>query len=195
MNRYNIIQSLIDKYQYNSYLEIGVEGRVCFDAIKCNTKIGVDPAIPTGNGIHCATSDDFFASASCKFNCDIIFVDGLHLKDQALRDIKNSLDVLNPEGVIVVHDCLPRSEMEQIGLVQYGVPWMGDVWKAFAELRMTRNYLSMAVVDTDCGCGIIRFGTQQLYPMTENLDWNFYSQHRNELLNVISVEQFKELYL
>lgn len=202
MNRYDIIQELINKYNYSHYLEIGVEGGETFRRIQCNIKYGVDPAgspVPVNDPnkfFHC-TSDQFFQHRPNYENLklDLVFVDGLHQKEQALRDIENALHYLTPEGTIVVHDCLPRSEAEQVHEVQYGVPWMGDVWKAFAELRMTRTDLSMSVVDTDCGCGIIRFGKQDLFPRIDNLDWTIFQNSRNELLNVISIEQFKGLYL
>jgi predicted O-methyltransferase YrrM len=55
------------------------------------------------------TSDAFFERSMVKF--DVIFIDGLHEEHQVDRDIVNSLQHLNPGGIIVLHDCLPPRRM------------------------------------------------------------------------------------
>ena len=40
---------------------------------------------------------------------DLVFVDGLHIADQVERDIVNSLAALAPGGMVVLHDCNPKS--------------------------------------------------------------------------------------
>ena len=57
MKRNEIIQYLIDKKGYKSYLEIGVGGSNNFNKIKCKHKDGVDP---NGRGNFIMTSDLFF---------------------------------------------------------------------------------------------------------------------------------------
>ncbi|WP_100612251.1 class I SAM-dependent methyltransferase [Confluentibacter lentus] len=67
------------------------------------------------------TSDEFFQklsandilSNSIKFN--VIFIDGLHLAQQADRDIKNAIKYIKNDGFIVVHDCNPPSEWHARG--------------------------------------------------------------------------------
>lgn len=186
MKRYDIIKHLIAQRGYKSYLEIGVLGNETFDSVVLDVKHGVDP---NGCGTHTMTSDDFFAS-HCKQNYDIIFIDGLHLAEQVTRDIENSLTYLNEGGIIVVHDCLPSEEYEQLREGLGGKPWTGDVWKAFAGLRMSRRDLRMSVVDTDCGCGLIEHGSQTLYPPVFVLDWQYFQKNRNALMHVITVEKF-----
>ena len=89
MNRWNIINSLIDEFDYKSYLEIGVRRRGNFNRINCVLKDGVDP---NGQGNYKTTSDKFFALPNVKKKkWDIIFIDGLHIDEQVNRDIKNSL--------------------------------------------------------------------------------------------------------
>lgn len=187
MQRYDIINYFVNKYGFKSYLEIGVRGKDCFDVITAEIKHGVDPA---GNAKYIMTSNDFFAS-HCTMKYDIVFIDGLHLREQVLKDIENSLKYLNDNGIIVVHDCLPEFEWHQLREGIYGKPWTGDVWKAFADLRCTRNDLEMYVVDTDCGCGVIKKGSQVTHKKPV-LDWNwtYFKENRDTLLNVISVEEF-----
>ena len=134
------------------------------------------------------TSDEYFKSISEDINYDIIFIDGLHHDDQVLKDIENSLNHLSENGTIVCHDCLPTTEKMQERNDHSG-EWTGDVWKAIAELRVERIDLDIKVVDTDYGCGIIRKGTNIPYITNENYKtYTYYSNNKNELLNVISTE-------
>ena len=86
-NRHSIIQQIIDRKKYKSYLEIGCDKDVLFNSIKIIKKIGVDPV--SGGNIR-MTSDDFFKNNLDKF--DIIFIDGLHQYKQVKNDIINSLN-------------------------------------------------------------------------------------------------------
>src|SRR3990167_10422572 len=109
MTRNRIIQHLINKHSYKSYLEVGVEYRQTFDKILCRTKVGIEPEYDVG--VLKMTSDEFFAQNKDTF--DIVFIDGLHEKEQVKRDIENSLKVLNQGGSIVMHDCNPTTEAMQ----------------------------------------------------------------------------------
>jgi hypothetical protein len=195
MKRWDIIQGLINKNDYKSYLEIGVSSSQNFDRLRVTVKDSVDP---NGHATFNMTSDEFFAMRYGR-KYDIVFVDGLHLHEQVIRDIENSLDILSENGIIVVHDCMPQERYEQERTPRNGRPWTGDVWKAFAKLRMTRDDLEMCVVATDCGCGIVRPGSQEVYipasPLEEVFTWEYYRRHAPEMLNVIVPAQFKDKYL
>lgn len=91
--RYDLLNFLIAKNRYSSYLEIGIDKGHNFAQINAERKIGVDPA-SVGFAEYLMTSDAFFARNQEKF--DLIFVDGLHLHEQVLRDVKNGLECLNP---------------------------------------------------------------------------------------------------
>jgi len=194
MKRFDIIRHLIESRGYKSYLEIGVLGNETFASLPpLDVKDSVDP---NGQAVYTMTSDEFFAHY-CSRSYDIIFIDGLHLSEQVQRDIENSLTWLNHDGIIVVHDCLPATEEEQLREGVSSKPWTGDVWKTFARLRLMRWGLEMCVVDTDCGCGLIEFGdssSDDRMMLPETLDWKFFEQNRNKLMNVISVEQFLNGY-
>ena len=189
MNRTQIINALIEKYNYKSCLEIGVNNGVNFRGVDCKEKIGVDPA-PTPEGeaytTHKMTSDDYFLTNTRKF--DIIFVDGLHHSDQVYKDIKNSLKHLNKGGVIVCHDMSPVEEIHQ-RVPRETTIWNGDCWKAFVQLR-TESNLEMFVVNTDWGCGVIREGNQTKLQLREELTYENLEINRKKWLNLISVEDF-----
>ena len=82
------------------------------------------------------TSDEFFKKN--RQNFDIIFLDGLHTYEQTIKDIDNGLRFLNTNGVILVHDCLPKKIWNQIVPRLYG-HWNGDVWKAIVHSRTYSN--------------------------------------------------------
>ena len=100
MERKDIINHLIKKYDYKSYLEIGVrDPDATLNHIQVDIKDGVDPA---GNCNYPIPSDDFFEQISINKKYDIIFIDGLHLEYQVTKDIQNSLKHLNEGGTIVM---------------------------------------------------------------------------------------------
>ena len=71
--RWDLIEYLIEKYNYKEYLEIGCDKDQLFSKISLKKKIGVDPY--SGGNIR-KTSDDFFLSNNKTF--DLVFIDGLH---------------------------------------------------------------------------------------------------------------------
>lgn len=209
MNRIEIINALIQKNGYKTYLEIGVntpaQPGYSHESINVATKHGVDPNVDTTFRM---PSDAFFAQN--KNTYDIVFVDGLHVFAQAHRDIENALVILNPGGTIVVHDCNPTKEVTQRPTqptsmwqriwhgIRYGSwsgVWHGDVWKAILKLRMERPDIEIYTINTDEGCGIITKGSQELYVPEAGADpftYGYFDKHRKEILNLISVETFKK---
>lgn len=153
MNRYDIIQRLIDARCFRSFLEIGTYRGDTFSRISCEKKECVDPD-PEAHATYCMTSDEFFAKHNYKY--DIIFIDGLHEREQVWRDIVNSLAHLENNGIVVMHDCLPTTEemQEWHDVSQQGRVWTGDAWKAYLKALYSLPYL-VYVIDTDFGCGII----------------------------------------
>ena len=186
--RYDIINALINKYGYKSYLEIGVKKKANFNRIEIESKICVDP---NTNCDYKMTSDSFFEQEK-EITFDIVFIDGLHIKNQVLRDIDNSLQRLNENGTIVVHDCNPILKEHAMETYDKNAPiWNGTVWEAFVELRMIRDDLTMMVVDIDHGCGVIRRGKQEKYPQ-QKIEFGLLESDRARALNLISTEEFLE---
>jgi hypothetical protein len=189
IKRTAILNTLIEKFHYQSYLEIG-QGRKQdnFDWIQCKTKIGVDPDKTLG-AAYPLTSDEFFALNKNSF--DLIFIDGLHHADQVEKDILNALKVLNNKGTIVVHDCNPKTEEMQI-VPQQQATWTGDGWKTWAKLRATRPDLKMYVIDVDFGCGIIQKQDRTLEAVRANrqMSYSVFAKNRKKLLNLIDVADF-----
>lgn len=199
MKRTDVINHLVNKHNYKSYLEIGTLAGKCFMEIKIDHKISVDPVKRFSLLDYEMTSDDFFNIN--KENFDIIFIDGLHLEEQCTKDIFNSLSILNPNGTIVIHDCLPPKEeyIDPKMAEKVTGPWWGTVFRSIIDLRYKNPELQLHVIDTDCGCGIIKktppFQTKyNKVSIEEAKTFNYYINNKSELMNIISVEQFKQLY-
>lgn len=191
MKRTDIINHLIKKNDYKRYLEIGVRNPdENLNKIIVEHKDGVDPA---GNCNYPIPSDNFFNQLDVDVKYDIIFIDGLHLDYQVEQDITNSLKHLNEGGTIVMHDCSPIKEEHQVEEYVVGKTWNGTTWKAYVKFRMTDENLSMCVVDTDHGVGVITKGKQTLYPKSDILDFKLLDENRKEILNLITPEKFLNL--
>jgi hypothetical protein len=153
-NRIALINLLCSSKLDGSYLEIGCQGNICFDAVPMIDKIGVDPE---SGGTHKLYSDDFFAHNTKTF--DVIFIDGLHVYDQVHRDVVNAVNVLKPGGWIALHDMLPHDAVsEHVPNISKG-PWYGDVWKVAFELAESHG-IDFKVLKIDAGIGLLRLTSQ-----------------------------------
>lgn len=190
--RTDIINYLITQNNYGSYLEIGIDRGDNWKYITCPLKHGIDPDVDCTSRM---TSDEFFAK-HCSQAYDLIFIDGLHESTQVSRDLENSLQWLNPGGVIVMHDCNPRNLGEQLVPRRRGQNiWTGDAWKAFVSARR-RSDLEMYTVDTNNGVGIVRRGSQVPLDINDSdLVYENLVKHRAEWLNLKSVDWFKKAEL
>ena len=186
-SRIEIVKNIIKLKQYKSYLEIGTFKDDLFSNIVCEDKIGVDPV--SGGNVR-KTSDEFFADNTKKF--DLIFIDGLHHYDQVKKDILNSISILESNGIILMHDCMPRDYYYQaVPISQFN--WNGDTWKAFLEIRSNDNYDSYCCY-ADEGIGVIlkRPNKNKLNLNIEkfkNFNFNFYVENYQKFLNLIEYEE------
>jgi len=217
MDRISVNQYLINKYDYNTYLEIGVQRGHSFLPIKCKKKVAVDPMFLISwkdkikwiyrnftnlkNSYFETTSNEFFLNQKSFLKeingLDIAFIDGLHTFKATLQDILNSLEFLNPNGTIVVHDCFPPHEAASIyaenadlarkkgmHLPSWNEEWCGDTWKAIAYLKNKySDSLKINVLNTDYGLGII----QRKNKKNLNLEVD------NKLFELINRYEYKDL--
>ena len=186
-NRIDLIQYIIENKNYKKYLEIGCHNNEVFDKINIE-KIGVDP-ISGGN--YRGFSDDFFKENKTNFDC--IFIDGLHEYGQVKRDIVNSIKILNTNGMIILHDCLPPSiNHQRVPRTRYS--WNGDVWKAIVEAR-TWEHVDTYTVLADQGLGVIKQvkNTDKLDLKNisfKKLKFKFFYENYNKIMRTITYEEF-----
>jgi hypothetical protein len=194
--RTEIINALFDKYKFQSYLEIGVQVPADnFDKIHAVHKESVDPA-PKGDCTYIMTSDDFFRGYAIN-KYDVIFIDGLHTAEQVYVDAINAIEYLNDYGFIVMHDCNPSTEYHTRSYEEFqrtGGPWNGTVFNGFIRLKHKFTDWSCFVVNEDHGCGILTkrqiLENKQFGYNKYNLSWNDFNENRNNLLQLISFEEY-----
>jgi hypothetical protein len=208
LQRYEIINHLIKKFNYQNYLEIGVRDGDCFSKINIVHKDAVDPE-PVREGKQLTnypiSSDEFFdLIEGHDIKYDIIFIDGLHHDYQVYKDICNAINHLTPDGTIICHDMNPLYFVTSMKRGFDGVgQWNGDCWQAWAKLRTENPNISMEVINTDHGVGIIRNGKQKLFNVRDksllnivdgSATWELLETYRKELLNLKTVKEFYNKY-
>ena len=189
--RWDLINYLINKNNYSSYLEIGCDDDVLFKKIKIKNKIGVDPV--SGGTIR-KTSNDFFKNNEKKF--DIVFIDGLHHYKQVKQDILNSINFLNEDGIILLHDCMPDSMSKQ-AVPRYKMVWNGDVWKAITYFRQEK-FLDTFTCEIDQGIGIIKkrenSSILKIDKSISKLKFKDYYYNYKRFLRVIDLQKFLQIF-
>ena len=175
----NFIISCNGKKYNTNYLEIGCQNNLNFNAICLKDKIGVDPDI--GGNLR-MTSDQFFKQNDSKF--DLIFLDGLHTYEQTKKDLLNSLEVINDNGVIVLDDFIPRNWKEHL-TPRVQTNWNGDIWKIAFEL-VESNGIDFRIITIDGGQCVIFKNKKQyfipdLYMQNKDLDFDYLFENFNKL--------------
>ena len=140
---------------------------------------------------------------------DSIFVDPYHSYACSHVDLSGAFALLQPGGVMVVHDCGPTDPEMLCPEYKEGF-WCGLTYAAFIDFTLGRRDLSYYTVDCDYGCGVI-YKQRILIPYPSTDEWaqllfgwdiarhdddtrlQFYLDHRTELLNLISADEFGRL--
>jgi hypothetical protein len=164
-----LVQRIAQLKKARNYLEIGVHNGSTIQLIDCPT-IGVDPAFvfqygPMGKKpvlhLYQQTSDDFFRDHDPRqifgSGVDLAFLDGLHLFEYLLRDFMNTEAASEPDGLILIDDCLPgslemteRDHRPELRKDQARKGWWtGDVWKVISVLREYRPDLRIMPVSVN----------------------------------------------
>lgn len=167
--RYDLINYLIKKFKYKSYLEIGVQYGHTWNTIECLHKTGVEPEFThVDDRIYKLKSDKFFELNTSFF--DLIFVDGDHSFEQSKRDIMHAFLVLNPKGRIVCHDVLPKDQ-------EHTNPYLcGEVYRSIAHV-LTLGIFDINTWVEDHGCGILKRGSTEIDIKINN--YEDYEKHKD----------------
>lgn len=212
LSRTEIINRLLHYTQkeHTVYLEIGVRNPDDnFNHIYAGQRYSVDPGLEfKANPVDFKlTSDAFFAQLksgeilNTNLLFDVIFIDGLHTADQVYKDILNSLNFIQPNGFIVLHDCNPPTEWQARETYAYEISpamntWNGTTWKGFVKALEVAG-ISGCCVDSDWGVGIlsksINFGQPEKIA-NPFYEFAVFDADRKNQLNLISIERFEELF-
>jgi hypothetical protein len=137
------------------YLEIGVRRGTSL-ALAKGRAVGVDPNPIIGvelsrqTQVIKATSDRYFKCDPIKAlrgKPDVVFIDGMHHFEFALRDFMNAEAISPPHGLIVMDDIYPNHPA-QAERTRRTSAWTGDVWKVVEVLQKHRKDLLLFCLDT-----------------------------------------------
>lgn len=143
--------------QPSLYLEIGVDSGASL-ACAPGPAIGVDPRpalqlsqpLPRRARIVAYSSDDFFkskAASTLQPAPELIFIDGMHLFEFALRDFIHCERYAAPWSLIVIDDIYPCHPV-QAQRRRASASWTGDVWKLHSILQDLRPDLTLMALNT-----------------------------------------------
>lgn len=214
MDRQQVIQTLMKEKKLNNYLEIGVFNGHIFFKVKSDFKVAVDPEFrfdtlrkfgksllnPANfrNKYFEKTSDAFFQDDAPSLldnkKFDIALIDGMHEYEYALRDVENTLKYLSPNGVIVMHDCNPKTKLSASSFAdwkqrEFSGTWNGDVWKVILHMQSLRNDVNSFVLDCDHGLGIITWGAPEkkmnfTKEQISSLSYEDFNKNRKDFINL-----------
>lgn len=159
VDKYDALRAIHQRLKPNLYLEIGVQKGKSLALSTCEC-VGVDPEpklkmTKKGFKSHCniyaMTSDDFFADYApdvfAANKPDLVFIDGMHLVEYALRDFINVEKYSKPSTVVVFDDVFP-AHPAQAERERHTRKWAGDVWKMIEILHDYRPELRITFLDT-----------------------------------------------
>ena len=169
MDKASRINALLSRFQRDtSYLEIGVQEGITFDAVDSERKTAVDPCFlfqavsDSTKTYHQVPSDVFFSAISRDEKFDVIFIDGLHTFEQTLRDFVNAASFLADDGYILIDDVKPSSfaaslrdskkaQLLKLAIGEKSGSWMGDVFRLVYFIDSFFQQFRFQLVDSaDC---------------------------------------------
>lgn len=211
MNRPEIFNAILDLTNGTKYLEIGVDDPDnTFNHVKAKKKVGVDP-YNDKTGCHAwnpanketliqgidgefvnKTSDEFFADLDKRTKFDLVFIDGMHTKEQVLKDIDNALNHLSKKGIIVVDDTYPMNIYETKTPPDVGQPWRGTVYEAIFYIRRERQDIFVASNEM-ANMSFIKKGKMERYEDHEwgedlQISYEYFSVYKYLINNEVSID-------
>jgi len=184
MKRYELINSLALINNATTYLEVGVENGETFNKVEISNKTAVDPICGfekqsfVGN-FYEMTSDKFFDEAISKnLKFDLIFLDGLHQWEFAMRDFVNATLLSHKKTIIIIDDVYPSDYFSQLrsqsdclnfkkAANHIDRNWMGDVYKILPLLNVLFTQWSFFTIRSNNGQTVL-FQLPRNAPLIEN---------------------------
>jgi hypothetical protein len=211
VRKFDIALMLARKYGFASYLEVvtpttgGTYGQV--DRHQFSTRMRLMYRRPAefldGETIDFSTQaesaeDLYLELINSGRRFDLVFLDPFHTYASSLRDIVYALQLVQPGGSVLIHDCDPPRE-EIAGPEFRPGEWCGVTYLAYLDTVLFDPGLCYATVDADYGCGIIskKPRREALYSNSDRAlasEWrnlqpsqkfSFFIQHRARLLHLV----------
>jgi hypothetical protein len=216
VKKFNLVNALIRRRSYRSYLEICTPltgmtfHRVDKTSLHRSHRLmyRCPPGFSDGNEITFRSeNDDIKGLLSLLGSYDIVFVDGWHTYECALRDLRAAFSKLSPGGAIVAHDCFPakREHTSNVPPRRWS-RWNGLTYCAYLDFTLSQPVLEACVVEADDGCAVIKKAGDTGFAEPRNTEiagrwhrhraqrgfdvFDFFDAYRNELCNVLSLDDF-----
>ncbi len=190
-----------------TYLEVGVSRGGSLKLVGPGTlALGIDPnprvefTLSSNQQVFAQTSDEFFARPDVPAllggrTLDMVFIDGMHHFEYALRDFVNIEPLCGPDSLVFIHDCYPIDARSAQRDQSTGF-WSGDIWRVIVLLKKYRPDLSIHTIGTPpTGLGLItrldpastllRSRLPELIAEGLALEFDSIAQRRPEALNLV----------
>lgn len=195
----NFINFLIRSLDLKSYLELGLGNFETFSNVSCEKKVGVDnqmsfTLLKANEAVIIDSTENFLKTTKDTF--DIIFIDADHHRAAVLDDAINSLNILNPRGIICFHDIGPVELKDTLETAS------GTAYKAWINIRngnLDKNLYLCAYEQNDpdqdsyksiigilCRSNVVNANFLEKI-IEEN--WEDYKNNRLEILNILNVDE------
>lgn len=149
----------IPDIQSKRYLELGIYKGSTFNAVHVKDKVSVDLYEPA---MFRMDTDSFFRTLGDDEKFDVIYIDACHEYHHVVSDFNNSVNHLNPGGLIFVHDLIPPTE-EMTSL-----DYCGDGFKLLHHIITNcpeqYEYRSLAIDQGDYGLTVFVNPVDLVYP-------------------------------
>lgn len=198
-SRVEVMNFIIEKMEYKSFLEVGHEYGITFDKIKCELKESVDPfSKPGHNPTHLMESDRFFAEN--KRIWDMIYIDGDHNINQVWRDFEHAYNATPEHGCIVMHDTNPPNE-RYTQEDRCGTAYHALVFMMYTDLKPIELYTLSIPDDQGNGISIIFKGkhnrpsikAKNLTEITAAKQYDNFDKNRKEIANLITFDELASI--
>jgi hypothetical protein len=219
MRKYEIARLLGKRYAYTSYLEVCTPTTgltySSVDKEQFSRRVRVmylcPPGFSDGGQIDFSVESEngeelFEKLIRSGERFDVVFVDPYHTYSASLRDLVYGLQLVKPNGIVLVHDCFPPNEFAASPTFISG-EWCGLTFAAYLDVILFKPEIQYFTIDSDYGCGVIyRAGEfpqfqyasknseliQQWRMLSLQEKYAFFEKHHHELLNLISTDEFQK---
>jgi tetratricopeptide (TPR) repeat protein len=154
-DKYDLLSLVHKELEPRLYFEIGVQTGRSLLLASCKA-IGIDPMpnvrepLPASTRVITTTSDTFFKGMANQILDevpDLVFIDGMHFFEYALRDFMNMERRAIHSTLVVIDDIYP-GHPAQAERRRRTRAWTGDVWKLREVLRTYRPDLFMLSINS-----------------------------------------------
>ena len=203
----DVVNRLVRQFGFKRYLEYNkLDGGKCFSEVVCESKTlafipeqayldgpATERLLRTTAAV--GTRDILTLPQLLERHAgerfDIILYDPVHVRPEVDEVARALPALLNPGGILIVHDCNPVNEA-MTSVQRCPGAWVGETYKAFALLRH-HNPGRALTVDEDFGCGLVwNKGLVLDYPVGADLTYQQFDSQRASYTGLISYLQLLE---